>query len=186
MSTEQRREQLVQLGLDVFGHHAYDEVSVEQLARQAGASAGLLYHYFPSKKAYYLAVMRVAVDQIYSATTAPPNTAAEDALRLGVDAYLAHAAAHPMGFLTAHRGALAIDPDVQRLSTRAQQRQADRILILLGLPRDRTTAAHAAVVGWTAMVREATANWLLTAHPSRDAVSRLLVGALQGALAATH
>ena len=42
---DERRAQLLALGLRLFAEHSYDEVSIDELARAAGVSKGLLYHY---------------------------------------------------------------------------------------------------------------------------------------------
>ncbi len=48
---EQRRVQFIDTALEVFALQGYDGTSVKDLAQAAGATQGLLYHYFPSKEA---------------------------------------------------------------------------------------------------------------------------------------
>jgi len=50
MDNDQRRAQLLGLARRAFSDRAYDDVSVDDLARVAGISKGLLYHYFPTKR----------------------------------------------------------------------------------------------------------------------------------------
>ena len=52
---DERRAQLLSLGLQLFGERSYDEVSIDELAREAQISKGLLYHYFPTKRDLYVA-----------------------------------------------------------------------------------------------------------------------------------
>ena len=42
----------------------YDELSMALIAREAGISKALLYHYFPSKQAYFIATMEEAAMQL--------------------------------------------------------------------------------------------------------------------------
>jgi hypothetical protein len=51
-----RREQLLRAGVDLLRVRSPDEISVEHVARNAGISRGLLYHYFDDKDAFVLAV----------------------------------------------------------------------------------------------------------------------------------
>jgi AcrR family transcriptional regulator len=46
LSPEQRRVQLLDLGVRLFSRRSLDELSVDVLAQEAGISRGLLYHYF--------------------------------------------------------------------------------------------------------------------------------------------
>ena len=48
---EARRVQFIDTALEVFAAHGFDGTSVKDLAQAAGATQGLLYHYFPSKEA---------------------------------------------------------------------------------------------------------------------------------------
>ena len=43
-TVEERRDQLLELGLRLFGSKPYDEISIDEIARLAGMSKGLLYH----------------------------------------------------------------------------------------------------------------------------------------------
>src|SRR5204863_5816670 len=48
---EQRRVQFIDTALEAFARRGFDGTSVKDLAEAAGATQGLLYHYFPSKDA---------------------------------------------------------------------------------------------------------------------------------------
>ena len=57
LDVEERRRRLLALGADLFARHSYDELSMAAIAREAGISKALLYHYFPSKQAYFVATL---------------------------------------------------------------------------------------------------------------------------------
>ena len=67
---EERREQLLDLALELFIHRTYEELSIDDIAQAAGISKGLLYHYFPSKRAFYVAAVGKAADHLLEATEA--------------------------------------------------------------------------------------------------------------------
>lgn len=54
---ETRREQLLEVAARLFARQGIDGTSTKDLARAAGVSPGLLYHYFPSKDDLMLAVV---------------------------------------------------------------------------------------------------------------------------------
>ncbi|MGW2857715.1 helix-turn-helix domain-containing protein, partial [Streptomyces sp. NPDC001215] len=60
LSTGERREQLLAVGARLFSENPYDEVWIEQVAEIAGVSRGLLYHYFPTKRDFFAAVVERA------------------------------------------------------------------------------------------------------------------------------
>ena len=71
LSPEERRSQLLDLGVRLLATRSLDELSIDLLAEQAGISRGLLYHYFGNKHAFHEAVVRRAADDLV-AQTAPP------------------------------------------------------------------------------------------------------------------
>jgi AcrR family transcriptional regulator len=52
LQPEERRQRLLERGAELFAVHSYDELSMREIARAAGISKPLLYHYFPSKRAF--------------------------------------------------------------------------------------------------------------------------------------
>src|SRR5438067_1523101 len=68
LDVDERRTQLVELGLRHFGARAYDDVSIDAIAEAAGISKGLLYHYFPTKRAFYVATIREAASRLVAST----------------------------------------------------------------------------------------------------------------------
>ena len=71
LEVDERRAQLVRLGIDLFAARAYDEVSIDELARAAGVSKGLLYHYFPTKRDFYVATVSEASRELPDVTPTP-------------------------------------------------------------------------------------------------------------------
>ena len=71
LSKEERRSQLLDLGVRLLSTRSLDELSIDLLAEEAGISRGLLYHYFGNKHDFHEAVVRRAADDLI-AQTAPP------------------------------------------------------------------------------------------------------------------
>jgi AcrR family transcriptional regulator len=57
LSSDERREHLLHAGVELVGRHGTADISIEEIARAAGVSKGLLYHYFPTKTDFFVAVL---------------------------------------------------------------------------------------------------------------------------------
>ncbi|MDZ4268403.1 MAG: helix-turn-helix domain-containing protein, partial [Mycobacterium sp.] len=89
LSPEDRRNELLALGAEVFGQRPYDEVRIDEIAERAGVSRALMYHYFPDKRAFFAAVVRAEGERLFEATNTPPEPGLTlfGQLRAGVLAY---------------------------------------------------------------------------------------------------
>lgn len=76
--TEKRdlqRAEIMRIGLAEFNEKGYHGASTRSITSRAGVSSGLLFHYFPSKKALYEALVQYGSDHIAlddSTTSLPP------------------------------------------------------------------------------------------------------------------
>src|SRR5437660_12664920 len=71
LDPEERRSQLIELGLRMLSSESPDRVPVDEIAEAAGISRGLLFHYFPTKRDFYVAVAQEAARQLLE----PPRPA---------------------------------------------------------------------------------------------------------------
>src|ERR1700733_5699250 len=73
LDNDERRAQLLQLARKAFSDRSYDDVSIDDLAREAKISKGLLYHYFPTKRHLYVAGLREIAEELVQRVTAIPT-----------------------------------------------------------------------------------------------------------------
>ena len=186
LDTDARRAQLLALGLQAFSDRPYDEVSIDDIARAAGISKGLLYHYFPTKRDLYLAGLRTTAADLIERTTAAarPELPPIERIRAGLDAYFDHMASHARPFLALMRGGIGSDPEVTTVLENVRAAFVERLFSRSeGTPLAALTATDAplvviAVRGWIGFVEAASLEWLARRAPDRDAVRDLLVDAL--------
>lgn len=62
-SSEERREEILRAGLDLFALNGFHGTSVRQIARAVGVNEATLYHYFPSKDAILQAVFDRVIEE---------------------------------------------------------------------------------------------------------------------------
>ncbi|MGZ8718810.1 MAG: helix-turn-helix domain-containing protein, partial [Aeromicrobium sp.] len=58
LSREDRSDQLLDLGAELFATRSYEDVHIEEISELAEVSRGLLYHYYPTKRAFFAALLR--------------------------------------------------------------------------------------------------------------------------------
>lgn len=61
---DERKKQLLQFALDVFIEKGYYGTSTREIARRAGVSSGLLFHYFSNKESIYLELVKIGVEEM--------------------------------------------------------------------------------------------------------------------------
>ncbi|MFF9373534.1 TetR/AcrR family transcriptional regulator [Streptomyces griseoluteus] len=188
MSTEERREQLLSVGVRLFSESPYDDVWIERVAEIAGVSRGLLYHYFPTKRDFFAAVVERESESMLRMTAAVPGVPVREQLGAGLDAYLGYVEAHAHGFRAFHRADAAGDQAVRRVYRRALAAQERQILAALaadpefGPAFEGSPQARLAVRGWLAFTTAVCLEWLREGEPGRDQVRELCARALLGAI----
>jgi len=178
MSPEQRREQLLDLGVRLLAERSLDEISIDVLAQEAGISRGLLYHYFGDKVAFREAVVRRAAADLVTQTE-PPDEGDDIAKLLhSVTAYVDFVDANYEGYLSMVRGA-ASDPTLREVYDEAFGALGERFFDAGAAIVPDTPAARLLVRGWQAMTEELVLAWKAgEASLDRDALLELLVASL--------
>jgi AcrR family transcriptional regulator len=184
LSTDARREQLVALGVEMFSERPFDDVSIDDIAAAAGISKGLLYHYFPSKRDFYVAVVRHSAEEMQAVTESDPALPPIARLADGLDRYLEYVATHARGFATVLRAGIGSDPEVAAIVEGVRAAMARRILDDLATGHDPPPGVRIAIRGWVGFAEAASLEWLERGELSRDELRELLVRALTGAVAA--
>jgi AcrR family transcriptional regulator len=192
MKTDERREQLLRTGVDLLGQRSYDEVSIDEIAQAAGVSKGLLYHYFPTKKDFVLAVLREATEELTALTAPDPSLPPLEQLDASLDAFLGYVEEHAAAYRTIFRTRGGADPDIRAaLDEGREQRIAEVVagLTAWGRPQGataRSAALEAAVRGWIFFVEGVVLRWLEQRDLEREQLRELLRSALLGAIAAAR
>ena len=184
LSTDARREQLVALGVEIFSERPFDDVSIDDIAAAAGISKGLLYHYFPSKRDFYVAVVRHSADEMQAITETDPLLPPIDRLADGLDRYLEYVATHARGFATVLRAGIGSDPEVAAIVEGVRAAMAHRILDDIAPGDPPPPGVRIAVRGWVGFAEAASLEWLERRDLTRDEMRELLIRALTATVAA--
>ncbi len=187
LSPEERRNELLTLGAEVFGQRPYDEVRIDEIAEKAGVSRALMYHYFPDKRAFFAAVLRAESQRLFDATNTPPKPGLSlfDQLREGVIAYLRYYEDNPNVAWAAHVGMGASDPVLRGIEDSDNDRQVERIVVGLGgdqLDSKVERDLRVVVYGWLAFILEMCRQRMLDPSIDVDTVANACAHALLDAV----
>lgn len=174
LGVDERRNQLLELGLQLFSDHSYDELGVDDIARAAGISKGLLYHYFPSKRDYYVEVVRRAAGQLLDRTGGGADQEVSvDALRRALDAYLDFVDQHARSYVALVRGGIGSDPEVVQLLEGTRRTLTERIVSRISADAP-PPLLRLALRGWIGLVEAASLDWLDRREVPREQLRGLL------------
>src|SRR3954467_6306477 len=112
LGVDERRRRLLEIGAELFTRHAYDELSMAKIAREAGISKALLYHYFPSKQAYFVATLQDAAAQLAERVRPDEALPAAQQLEQALASWLTWVEENRAGYAKLLRGATAA-PEVR-------------------------------------------------------------------------
>ena len=181
LENDERRRRLLELGARLFTEHAYDEISMSQIARAAGISKALLYHYFPSKRDYFVATLAGGAEDLRRRVEPSPSLPPAEALAASVDAYLAWIEDNADAYEKLFRSAGAV-AEVRELVDGVRTSTADRIVE--GIGATDNARARTAVRGWLWFMDGACLDWIAHRDLERAELQGLLLGTLAGALMA--
>lgn len=182
LPTDERRAQLLALGRRIFNEHAYDEVSIDDIAAAAKISKGLLYHYFPNKKQFYVEVVRAAADELLESTAPVASHTPEQRLAHGLDAYLGFVDRNARAYVTLMRSGVGTDSEVAAVVEGTRKALVRRILadgLGLGKPRP---LVRLALRGWIGLVEAVSLDWIDRRELDRAAVRAFLAASLVSTL----
>jgi AcrR family transcriptional regulator len=182
LDVDERRRQLVTLGAKLFSARTYDEVSIDELARAAGISKGLLYHYFPTKRDFYVATVRHAAKDLLDRTFLPSDMDPIERLQGGLDAFLDYVSEHGTAYMSLLRSGIGADLEVARIVDETREAFSARLIEGLGVDAPGPLV-RVALRGWVGFVEAATVDWLSSGRVAkRESLRAILVEVLFGSV----
>lgn len=184
LDPDARRAQLVALGLRMLSTRPLDKVAIDDIAAEAGISRGLLFHYFPTKRDFHVAVARAAAADLLARTDIGSDLPPIQRLRANVEAFVDHVTDNRDAYVAFIRGSSGGDPQLLEVYEDTRRAFTDRVLDGLGLTSPYPDRLRLAVRGWVAFTEEVTVDWLSRGSLDRDEVVDLIDEALLALIAA--
>lgn len=167
LGVEERRAQLVELGIDAFSERAYDEVSIDEVAARASISKGLLYHYFPTKRDFYVAAIREVANRLLAATFVPEELPPLERMRVGLSAYFRFVDRHGAAYAALLRGGIGADPEAIAVIDETRRVFVERLVESIGL-RQGSPLARTTMRGFVGFVEATSLDWAERRDLSQD------------------
>ena len=175
----ERREQLLEVGRRHFLTRPYDEVSLDEIAAEAGVSHGLVFHYFDTKRGFYVAALRSFLERRPADAHRDESLTARERLVAGLEEHLALVDDQGANYQLLMHGGPGADDEALRMFEEFRRRGMRRVLDALGVA-EPSPQLRIALRGWIGFMEGAIGDWLTN---ERDLDRKELVALLADALA---
>jgi AcrR family transcriptional regulator len=181
LNVDQRRAQILEAGTALFAEHAYEEISMREIAQAAGVSKPLLYHYFPSKIDLFKAAVSDAAMELQQLIEASRSGGAAEQLASTLDAYLGWIEAHARTWRKLMQSAATL-PEAGEIVEGFRARTTRMLLDQLAGAGNPRPALRIAVAGWLGYLDAAIIDWTQHQDLDREKLRDLLIAAFGAAL----
>lgn len=147
---EERKRQLVAIGLQELSTRPIHALSIDQVAEKAGISRGLLFRYFPTKQDYYVAVVGAAARRLLRAAVPDAADPTTDQLRAIVHAFVSFIDRHGDNYQSFFHGGFGADLQIQEIRENMKNTMVERTLAATGT--EPSPATRILLRAWWSMV----------------------------------
>jgi AcrR family transcriptional regulator len=185
LSPEQRRAQLVALGVAFLADRPLDDLTIEELSERAEVSRALIFHYFGSRQGLHQAVVARAGDALLEATHPRDELPAVERLRDTLRRIALFVRENRGTFFSLVRGVASGDPEVRVVVDRARDANAQRlreVFAELGVPA--SPLLDVALRSWVAFAEEVLIELAVDDDVDIDDIVGFLERSVQGVVSA--
>lgn len=177
----------------MFLERPYEQVRVDDIVADAGVAKGLAFYYFESKRGLYVAVVQSLLGQLVARTMPDPELSPRQREIAAVESFVEWAAevdGVELILSTWSGGDAQIDAIFRQAADQIISQTVAGMSDMPGGPgtEDELPAAllSRSIWGWLAFARIVTADWLRKRDIEPEQLRDLLVGALDGVVAAAR
>jgi AcrR family transcriptional regulator len=182
LNPAKRREQILDAANALFAERGYDEVLIEDIARAAGVTRGLVHHYFGGRKNVYIALLERLGGMREETLRPPVGRSARARVADTVSRWLNWTEANRTIYLgTIAPGEDIADPDVRQVVDELMRRAVALVATFHADMAKDSNRLRYALVCWTGLNRAATRRWL-RGEANRETTRELLASTLEHAL----
>jgi AcrR family transcriptional regulator len=159
----------------VFGDRDYDEVSVDEVAEEAGVSHGLVFQYFGTKRDLYVAAMAPVIERFRWQIAPDLSLTPEQRLESAIRTWAQLMSEHPRGYrslMTRGMGFKEIRDELERMHAGA----VERISSQMGVDPARPEV-QVGLRAWIAFMETSMLSWLDTGGPELEVLIEIISAA---------
>jgi AcrR family transcriptional regulator len=185
LQVDERRRQLIDAGTALFAQHAFEEISMRQIAEAAGVSKALLYHYFPNKSGLFNAAVQEYAGELQRVIEPNGHGAPLEQLSESLDGYLAWIERNAETWAKLMQSATAL-PEARDAVAGFREATLENMLVRLTGKRSPRPALRTALQGWLGYIDAAILDWVHHRDLTREQLRELLIAAFGAALLAAQ
>ena len=155
LSADDRRRQLVAIGLSKIVETPIQDLSLDDVAAEAGISRGLLFHYFPTKTDFYLACIAAAGRRMLRTTAPDEDLLGEQQVEMVTRLMVEQIERRRDFYLALVHGHGVADPRVSEVMESVRDGSTDRVVAALGVPERQRDVVRA----WWAYTEDRALTW---------------------------
>ena len=184
LDAQDRRRQLIGVGLRMLATRPIHQITVDEVAASAGISRSLLFHYFPTKQDYYVAVVRAASRRLLRQITPAPQGGPDARIRAMVDNYVRYFERRREPYVALFRSPGA-DDWVRSIHEETQDALAAEVIDALG-GASVPPAVEMVIRAWWSFAEELAIAWTGARPADRDGLVNLLTQTLHRVIEAAR
>jgi AcrR family transcriptional regulator len=185
LSPEQRRAQLVAIGVAFLAEHPLDELTIDELAARAGVSRALIFHYFDSRQGVERAIVTTARDSLLLASEPRAELAPRERVHDTLLRIAGFVREHSGTFSSLIRGVASGAAEVRAIVDESRELNAQRLLeAFTELGNADTPALRVALRAWVAFTEDTLLELIVDRRADDEAVVEFLEQTLDGVVAA--
>lgn len=185
LNVDERRRRLIDAGSRLFAEHAFEEISMRQIAQDAGISKSLLYHYFPSKTELFKAAVQQHAEELQQLIQPAGERPPLEELTANLDAYLAWIETNARTWSKLMQSATTL-PEARTLVEDFRDQTLQQIIVGLTGETQPRPALRTALRGWLGYIDAAILDWIDNHDLDRVQLRNLLLAAFGAALLAAQ
>jgi AcrR family transcriptional regulator len=155
LSADDRRRQLVAIGLAKIVETPIQDLSLDDVAAEAGISRGLLFHYFPTKTDFYLACIAAAGRRMLRTTAPDEELPGERQVEMVTRLMVEQIERRRDFYLALVHGHGVADPRVSEVMESVRDGSTDRVVAALAVPERQRDVVRA----WWAYTEDRALTW---------------------------
>lgn len=185
LNVDERRRRLIEAGSRLFAEHAFEEISMRQIAQAAGISKSLLYHYFPSKTELFKAAVQQHAEELQQLIQPGGDRPPLEELTTNLDAYLAWIEDNARTWSKLMQSASTL-PEARTIVEAFREQTLQQLTIGLTGDTQPRPALRTALKGWLGYIDAAILDWIDHHDLDRLQLRNILLAAFGAALLAAQ
>lgn len=186
LTPDERRTQLLALGVSFLAERPLDELTIEELSARAGVSRGLVFHYFGTKQGLHRAVVTAAGASMLASSEPRSELPPLERLHDTLVRIVAFVREYRGTFYSLVRGVASGDPVVRTVADGTRDVHAGRIIgVFLELGVPDTPLLRVALRSWISFAEEVLIELALETDADAEEIVGFLERSARGVVAAT-